>query len=171
MQKVCDAFSYLNTNTNMSFCRSPSVKLTRVRHDNSTSNLVRHVKSCEGSTAVGAGSLREFAHGSTYTPHEFRMKIALWVARRHRPFAIVEDEELVDIFKLLNNKVNVPSRVTVSRDVTEIFEISRKQVANILKVHAHCTRFLTGPDFNFERDHRHIKGNYTSALMVGPRQM
>jgi hypothetical protein len=42
------------------------------------------------------------------------MKLALWVARRHRPFTIVEDKELVDIFMDLNNKVEVPSRFTVS---------------------------------------------------------
>jgi hypothetical protein len=64
------------------------------------------------------------------------MKIALWVARRHRPFAIVEDDELIEIFMDLNNKVEVPSRFTVSRDVKEIFELSRKRVAEILKVRA-----------------------------------
>jgi hypothetical protein len=70
------------------------------------------------------------------------MKIAIWVARRHRPFAIVEDDELVDIFMDLNNKVEVPSRFTVSRDVKEIFEMSRKKVADILKVCA-CTQTIT----------------------------
>jgi predicted oxidoreductase len=64
------------------------------------------------------------------------MKITIWVACRHRPFAIIEDDELVDIFKDLNNKVEVPSHFTVSRDVKEIFEMSRKQVAAILKVHS-----------------------------------
>ena len=63
------------------------------------------------------------------------MKLALWVARCHRPFAIVKDEELVDIFTDLNNKVEVPSRFTVSRDVKEIFAISRVKVSEILKVH------------------------------------
>jgi hypothetical protein len=62
------------------------------------------------------------------------MKIALWVARRHRPFTIVEDDELIDIFTDLNNKVEVPSRVTVSRDVQEIFKMSRVKVSDILKV-------------------------------------
>ena len=85
---------------------------------------------------MGPGSLRDFALGSTYTPHQLRMKLALWVARQHRPFAIVENEELVDIFKDLNSKVIVPSRSTVSRDVKEIFEICRKEVAAILKVHS-----------------------------------
>jgi hypothetical protein len=42
------------------------------------------------------------------------MKLALWVARRHRPFTIVEDKELIDIFTDLNSKVEVPSCFTVS---------------------------------------------------------
>jgi hypothetical protein len=62
------------------------------------------------------------------------MKIALWVSRRHRPFAIVEDDELIDIFMDLNNKVEVPSESTVSRDVKEIFQISRVRVAQMLQV-------------------------------------
>ena len=58
------------------------------------------------------------------------------MARHHRPFAIVEDDELIDIFMDLNNRVEVPSRFTVSRDVKEIFEMSRVKVAAILKVRA-----------------------------------
>ena len=77
-----------------------------------------------------------FAHGSTYTPHKHRMKIALWIARHHRPFSIVEDPELIEIFTDLNNKVITPSRYTVSRDVKEIFLISRSKVSELLKVRA-----------------------------------
>ena len=88
---------------------------------------------------AGASSITAFAHGSTYTPQKFQMKLAIWVARRHRPFAIVEDEELVNIFMDLNNKVEVPSHFTVSRDVKEIFDMSRVKVAEILKV---CTTVL-----------------------------
>jgi hypothetical protein len=121
--------------------RSPSIKVTRIRHDDSTSNLVRHVKSCDGGmTASGSGSITAFAQGSTYTPQKFRMKIALWVSRRHRPFAIVEDDELVDIFTDLNNKVEVPSRFTVSRDVKEIFAMSRVKVSEMLKACVSCAR-------------------------------
>ena len=116
------------------YYRSPSIKVTRIRHDNSTSNLVRHARSCTGVSTRGSSSIAAFAQGSTYTPHKFRMKLAIWVARRHRPFTIVEDEELVDIFTDLNNKVEVPSRFTVSRDVKEIFNMSCVKVAEILKV-------------------------------------
>ena len=121
--------------SNIKICRNSSIRVTRVRHNDSTSNLIRHVKNCDGVTLGAAGSLKNFAHGSTYTPHKLQMKLALWIAHRHRPFAIVEDTELLDILKDLNNKVEVPSRFMVSRDVREIFDISQKQVAGILKVH------------------------------------
>src|SRR5882762_5503026 len=97
------------------FCRSPSIEVTRVRHDDSTSNLVRHVKACDGGMiGTGSGSITVFAQGSTYTPQKFCMKLAIWVACHHRPFAIIEDDELRDIFTDLNSKVEVPSRFTVS---------------------------------------------------------
>jgi hypothetical protein len=62
------------------------------------------------------------------------MKLALWAARRHRPYAIVADPELIEIFTDLNSKVIVPSPTTVSRDVREIYAMSRKKVAAILQV-------------------------------------
>jgi len=116
------------------FHRKPSIGVTRARHDDSTSNLMRHTRECDHINSSGSGSITAFAQGSTYTPQKHRMKIALWVARRNRPFAIVEDSELLDIFYDLNSKVVTPSRYTVSRDVKEIFQMSRIKVAEILKV-------------------------------------
>ena len=116
--------------------RNPSVIVSRVRHNESTSNLVRHSYRCTpgAMTSTMTSSIASFAHGSTYSYPKFRVKLALWVARHHRPFSIVEDEELIDIFMDLNNKVEVPSPKTVSRDVKEIFQISRAKVAEILQV-------------------------------------
>lgn len=111
--------------------RNPSVIVTRVRHDKSTSNLVRHADRCTPGATTPTSLISSFAHSSTYSYPKFRMKLALWVARHHRPFAIVENDELIDIFMDLNNKVEVPSRITISRDVKEIFQISRVKVAEI----------------------------------------
>jgi len=116
------------------YLRNPSVTVTRARHDDSTSNLVRHVRDCDKTAPPGSGSITAFTQGSTYTPHKLRMKIALWVARRNRPFSIIEDPELIDILMDLNSKVVTPSRYTVSRDVKEIFQLSRSKVSLILKV-------------------------------------
>jgi hypothetical protein len=114
--------------------RNPSVIVTRVRHDKSTSNLVRHADRCAPGATTTTSSITSFAHDSTYSYPKFRVKLALWVARRHRPFSIVEDKELINIFMDLNNKVEVPSHVTVSHDVKEIFQISRSKSAEILQV-------------------------------------
>ena len=62
------------------------------------------------------------------------MKLALWVSNRHRPFSIVEDTELLEIFKDLNPTCETPSRHTVSRDVKEIFSLTRGEVGTMLQV-------------------------------------
>jgi hypothetical protein len=79
--------------------------------------------------------MQSYAQGSKYTPAKHRMKLALWVARRNRPFAIVEDPELLNIFLDLNSQCVTPGQHTVSRDIKEIFNISQKKVAKILQVH------------------------------------
>jgi len=68
------------------------------------------------------------------------MKIALWVANRHRPFSIVEDPELLDIFTDLNPNCVTQKHHTVSRDVKEIFFLSQKEVALMLQ--ASCPSLL-----------------------------
>ena len=62
------------------------------------------------------------------------MKIALWVTTWNRPFSIVEDPELLDIFLDLNPRCVTPKRRTVPRDVKEMFGISRKEVGTLLRV-------------------------------------
>lgn len=114
--------------------RNPLVTVMRIQHDESTSNLVCHSDRCTPRATTTISSIASFAQGSTYLYPKFCVKLALWVACRHRPFLIVEDEELIDIFMDLNNRVEVPSPITVSRDVKEIFQISRVKVAEILQV-------------------------------------
>ena len=62
------------------------------------------------------------------------MKLALWVSNRHRPFTIVEDTELLEIFMDLNPNCETGSRHTLSRDVKEIFSLSRGEVGTMLQV-------------------------------------
>ena len=122
--------------------RNPSIVVTRVWHDKSTSNLVHHADRCTPGTTTPTTSISSFTHGSTYSYPKFHVRLALWVVQHHRPFAIVEDNELIDIFMDLNNKVEVPSRITVSWDVRKIFQISRVKVAGILQVSQPCNLFF-----------------------------
>ncbi|GJF00030.1 hypothetical protein PsYK624_163070 [Phanerochaete sordida] len=117
---------------------SPSTKpLTRARWDDSTSNLVRHVNACKKTSKPPPGqkAIDAFAQGSTYNPAKFRIKLSIWIARRHRPYAIVQDPEFLEILQMLNSKVEVPHPTTISRDIREIFEITRRAVGKMLQAH------------------------------------
>ncbi|THH15466.1 hypothetical protein EUX98_g9461 [Antrodiella citrinella] len=107
--------------------------LTRARWEDSTSNLIRHVDICTPSIPPAGQAINDFAHGSTYTKASFRFLLSLWIARRHRPFKIVHDAELIQLFRMLHSKVEIPSAQTVSRDIREIFSLSREYVAKQLQ--------------------------------------
>jgi hypothetical protein len=80
----------------------PSITVSRARHDESTGNLKHHVTNCAPINSSQTNALAAYASGSKYTQASHQMKIALWIATRNRPFSIVEDPELLDIFLDLN---------------------------------------------------------------------
>jgi hypothetical protein len=114
------------------FFRNPSEKLRRAPYEDSTGNFNAHIKRCD---PKNKGNIADFATGSTYTAAGFRLKLALWTARRKRPYTIVADPELVDIFKMLYNKVDIPCERTVSRDVQDIYRVSKSYVREVLSEH------------------------------------
>jgi hypothetical protein len=67
---------------------------------------------------------------------EFWYLATLWVSQCHRPFTIVEDHPLNRMFQMLYAKVDVPSASTVSRDVKEVYKITKKNVRKVLQVHS-----------------------------------
>lgn len=124
--------------SNAQIYRNPSVIMRRQRYEDSTSNLGRHVESCNPSQRPAAEMISAYANGTTYSASRFRYLLAMWCARRHRPFLIVQDDELQEIFRMLYSRVDIPSRFTISRDVREMFELSK---ANVIKVLTVCYSF------------------------------
>lgn len=114
--------------------RNPSVVILRNREDDSTGNLGRHAERCSGKRTKESRVMEEFAHGSTYSAARLRYLLNLWVVRRHRPFSIVEDRELIAILQMFCDHVTVPSARTISRDVQEIFQMTKVNVAQFLQV-------------------------------------
>jgi hypothetical protein len=106
-----------------------------------------------------------FAHGSTYTPGKLRLLTTLWVARRSRPFAIVEDPEFIEIVTMFNNKASIPSRRTVSRDVQEVFQTTQGRVSTMLQVclFVQCCSHVDNTD-------RLFPANCICLSMAGPLQ-
>ena len=131
--------------------------MSRIRHNKSTSNLIHHADICDPATVAGSGSIKAFAQGSTYHPAKHCMKIALWVAWHHHPFSIIQDKVLLSIFHDLNSQCRMPSWVTVSRDIKEIFKLSCAKVAAILQVHIASMLFFPSDAIFFQWQAYHGK--------------
>lgn len=115
-------------------CRHPSKHVDRMEYQDSTGNLARHVKMCEPDDTPQVEQITAYAHGATYSPERLCFLIAMWCARRHRPFSIVEDPEFQEIVRMLYNKAKIPSRMSVSRDVRAIFNECKERVCRMFKV-------------------------------------
>ena len=116
--------------------RNPSKHVDRALNDESTGNLNRHIKICAPEATPETQMITDYAQGANYSYARVRFLLAMWIARRHRPFTIVEDPEFRELLRMLYVRVEIPSRVTVARDLRDIFDDSRARVKAKLRV---CT--------------------------------
>ncbi|KAE9384921.1 hypothetical protein BT96DRAFT_950223 [Gymnopus androsaceus JB14] len=73
--------------------------VTRLRHNDSTSNLKHHIARCSAvpnAEATGQLTMPMFAGGSTYSDSKLRLYIVEWCACNNRPMMIVEDKVMVE---------------------------------------------------------------------------
>lgn len=61
-----------------------------------------------------------------------RVKLAVWIATRARPYLLVEDDKFQDFVRSLNPSASLPSRQTVSRDVLEIHSLAKLELIGFL---------------------------------------
>ncbi len=50
-----------------------------------------------------------------------------WVIHHHRPYGIIEDDELLEIFRMLNSKAEIPSARTLSCNIQEVFPTRQEE--------------------------------------------
>jgi hypothetical protein len=113
--------------------RKPSAVVMRARFEDSTSNLKRHVTDCSPEENSSTALMSGFAHGSTYSPQKLRFIIAMWCSARNRPFHLVQDPEFQELLRMFNVQVSIPSRITVSRDIHRIFDLTKEKVKTLLQ--------------------------------------
>ncbi|KAI0363104.1 hypothetical protein BV20DRAFT_958990, partial [Pilatotrama ljubarskyi] len=113
----------------------PSEHVDRSDYEDSTGNLQRHVRACVPDDVPEVERMEAYANGSLYSAARVRYYIAVWCARRHRPYYIVEDMEFRHLLFLLYGKVVIPKRMTVSRDVRMIHSFCVERVIEHFKVH------------------------------------
>lgn len=121
--------------------RHPSKSTLRECYKDSTTNLKHHVELCDVTKNSSTKAMATYANGSTYSAAHLQFLLSMWCACQNCPFLIVEDEELVEICKMLYAPVDIPSWVTVSHNVKDIFVLCKVNVVHILKVH-HYPFFL-----------------------------
>ena len=63
-----------------------------------------------------------------------RALVARWCAENHRLLKIVKDRFFVILMKAARPGTNIPSPMTVSRDIKTAFDSSRMHIDGILKV-------------------------------------
>ena len=115
--------------------RNPSKHVDHALNDKSTGNLNRHIKICTPEVTAETQMITEYAQGANYSYARICFLLAMWIARRHRPFTIVEDPEFKELLRMLYAHVEIPSRVTVARDLKDIFDSSQEKVKAKLQVH------------------------------------
>ena len=118
----------------MQLYSDPRVAVRRAPYEDSTSNLKRHIRNCVPEDTPQTQMISAYAHGVTYSFARLRYFIAMWCARRHRPFSIVEDEEFKEMMAMLYPKVRLPSRYMVSRDIGMITTLAKDELIHKLKV-------------------------------------
>ncbi len=103
------------------------------------SNLRGHAEKCDLKAAQernGARQLKIDEIVSKYTDGEFRYLTVEWLTQCHRPNIIIEDIPLQKIFRLLNPAVNIHSDTTAGCDIKEVYEVSKEQLKQMLKVNS-----------------------------------
>ncbi|KAI1787163.1 hypothetical protein LXA43DRAFT_866889, partial [Ganoderma leucocontextum] len=115
--------------------KHPSKHVDRMEYQESTGNLSRHVKVCDPEETAETEMITAYASGAQYSPGRMRYLIMMWVARHHRSFQIVEDAEFREIVRMLYGKAQLPSRMTVSRDVQDIHDLCKE---NVIKLFETC---------------------------------
>lgn len=108
--------------------------MLRADYEDSTGNLHRHIAACVPKKTAESEAITAYGAGSQYSYSRMRFLTAMWCARRHRAYLTVEDPEFKEILKMLYGRVDIPTRMTVSRDVQFILGDSKKRVIVKFKV-------------------------------------
>ncbi|KIY60637.1 hypothetical protein CYLTODRAFT_363827, partial [Cylindrobasidium torrendii FP15055 ss-10] len=95
--------------------------------DTGTSNLKRHADHCNADPdAPRQGTLDEWR--STYSKGKHRLYWVEEVSVHHRPFLLAGDQPLVNLQDLLRPGVSSPNPAMVTRDLHDVFTLTRSHV-------------------------------------------
>ena len=85
-------------------------------NDVSTGNLHKHIALCVPQLNKSK-IMEKFAMGCTYSCKGFCWLVMCWVVRKNRPYTIIDDEEVCDIFWMLHVNINILCTNTLAVDI------------------------------------------------------
>ncbi|KAE9399591.1 hypothetical protein BT96DRAFT_993775 [Gymnopus androsaceus JB14] len=105
--------------------------VTQLHHNDSTSNLKRHIAHCSAvlnAEATGQLTMPMFSGGSTYSDSKLWLYIVEWCTCNNHLMMIVEDKAYVKTLQMMNANVTIPGQKTVSHDIKAVYKISKVHV-------------------------------------------
>ena len=114
-QYVLDAIHVTHA-TNLVILYSTGSSRVRKWNDASTGNLRKHIAYCQPSSKEFQ-IMEKFAGGCTYSREGLHWRLLHWVVRKNRPYTIVNDEELREVFAMLHANLKIPCVNTLAGDI------------------------------------------------------
>ena len=88
--------------------------------------------------------MEKFAGGCTYSREGLCWCLLRWVVCKNRPYTIVNDEELREVFAMLHAKAKIPCANILAGDIKRAHGMMREKLVELFKV---C---LSSPVISFD---------------------
>ena len=88
--------------------------------------------------------MEKFAAGCTYLREGLHWRLLRWVVHKNRPYTIVDDEELHEVFAMLHAKAKIPCMNTLAGDIKRAHGMMKEKLVELFKVH------LSSPAISFD---------------------
>ena len=88
--------------------------------------------------------MEKFAGGCTYSREGLRWRLLRWVVCKNRPYTIIDDEELREVFAMLHAKAKIPCANTLAGDIKCAHGMMKEKLVELFRVH------LSSPAISFD---------------------
>ncbi|KAF8595108.1 hypothetical protein BDV93DRAFT_457541, partial [Ceratobasidium sp. AG-I] len=102
-----------------------------------TNNLLRKILQCSATEASHEPVKDSSVAARPFSVARFRALLALWCARNHRPFELVENTLFGAIVDELRPGTLLPDPTTIGRDVRNIYCKNEDWIRSYFKVYTH----------------------------------
>ena len=78
--------------------------------------------------------MEKIAAGCTYSCKGFHWLVMCWVVHKNRPYTIIDDEEVHDIFQMLHANINIPCMNMLVADIKLTHSMMRDKLIKLFEV-------------------------------------